>query len=186
MRAPQAKRNFELSLPFTLASGLLLFSVGAAPAARRDFLDFCGNRLVGYFLLETTEFALLSEPSRRVPRNGLAGPESRPRVLRSNLAGPERRPRVLVLDFCVVCEPVRRLVANTGAVIMMNFDVFLSVLLPAPSPALPEAMAGATWLPRERPSSSTSSDDGASKGSLRRLSWGRAGSSRDMWFHHPS
>jgi len=26
----------------------------------------------------------------------------------------------------------------------MNFDVFLSVLLPAPSPALPEAMAGDT------------------------------------------
>ena len=28
----------------------------------------------------------------------------------------------------------------------MNFDVFLSVLLPAPSPALPEAMAGATSM----------------------------------------
>ena len=29
---------------------------------------------------------------------------------------------------------------------MMNFDVFLSVLLPAPSPALPAAMAGATSM----------------------------------------
>ena len=38
----------------------------------------------------------------------------------------------------------RGLVANTGAVIMTTFDVFLSVLLPTPSPALPEAMAGAT------------------------------------------
>ena len=27
-----------------------------------------------------------------------------------------------------------------------HFDVFLSVLLPAPSPALPEAMAGATSM----------------------------------------
>ena len=35
------------------------------------------------------------------------------------------------------------LVANTGGVIMLTFDVFWSVLLPAPSPALPEAMAGA-------------------------------------------
>ena len=40
----------------------------------------------------STEFALMSEPSRRVPRSGLAGPERRPRVLRSSLAGPERRP----------------------------------------------------------------------------------------------
>ena len=40
----------------------------------------------------STEFALMSEPSRRVPRSGLAGPEHRPRVLRSSLAGPERRP----------------------------------------------------------------------------------------------
>ena len=39
-----------------------------------------------------------------------------------------------------------RLVAKTGAVDMMNFDVFLSALLPAPSPALPEAMAGATSM----------------------------------------
>ena len=39
-----------------------------------------------------------------------------------------------------------RLVANTGGVIMTTFDVFLSVLLPAPSPALPEAMAGATSM----------------------------------------
>ena len=37
----QAKRNFELGLPFTLVSGL--FSRGRAPA-RRGFLDFCGNR----------------------------------------------------------------------------------------------------------------------------------------------
>ena len=29
---------------------------------------------------------------------------------------------------------------------MITFDVFLSVLLPAPSPALPEAMAGATSM----------------------------------------
>ena len=61
------------------------------------------------------------------------------------------------------------LVANTGGVIMTTFDVFLSVLLPAPSPALPEApwlvllVWGATWIPRERPNSSTSSDDGAAK-----------------------
>ena len=41
---------------------------------------------------------------------------------------------------------VDRLVANTGGVIMTTFDVFLSVLLPAPSPALPEAMAGATSM----------------------------------------
>ena len=67
-------------------------------------------------------------------------------------------------------EPAEgRLVAKTSAVNMWNFLFWLSVLLPAPSPALPEAMAGATsmgghlWLPRERPSSSTSSDDGASK-----------------------
>ena len=39
-----------------------------------------------------------------------------------------------------------RLVANTGGVIMTTFDVFSSVLLPAPSPALPEAMAGATSM----------------------------------------
>ena len=39
----------------------------------------------------STEFALMSEPSRRVPRSGLAGPERRPRVLRSSLAEPERR-----------------------------------------------------------------------------------------------
>ena len=38
------------------------------------------------------------------------------------------------------------LVAKTGAVIMTTFDVFYSVLLPAPSPALPEAMAGATSM----------------------------------------
>ena len=38
------------------------------------------------------------------------------------------------------------LVANTGGVMMTTFDVFLSVLLPAPSPALPEAMAGATSM----------------------------------------
>ena len=38
------------------------------------------------------------------------------------------------------------LVANTGGVNMTTFDVFLSVLLPAPSPALPEAMAGATSM----------------------------------------
>ena len=40
----------------------------------------------------------------------------------------------------------KRLVANTGGVNMRNFDGFLSVLLPAPSPALPEAMAGATSM----------------------------------------
>ena len=34
----------------------------------------------------------------------------------------------------------------TGGVNMTTFDVFLSVLLPAPSPALPEAMAGATSM----------------------------------------
>ena len=39
----------------------------------------------------STEFAMMSEPSRRVPRSGLAGPERRPRVLRSSLAEPERR-----------------------------------------------------------------------------------------------
>ena len=39
-----------------------------------------------------------------------------------------------------------RLVANTGGVNMTTFDVFLSVLLSAPSPALPEAMAGATSI----------------------------------------
>ena len=38
------------------------------------------------------------------------------------------------------------LVANTGGVTMTTFDVFLSVLLPAPSPALPEAMAGDTSM----------------------------------------
>ena len=38
------------------------------------------------------------------------------------------------------------LVANTGGVEMTTFDVFDSVLLPAPSPALPEAMAGATSM----------------------------------------
>ena len=38
------------------------------------------------------------------------------------------------------------LVAKTGGVNMTNFDVFWSVLLPAPSPALPEAMAGATSM----------------------------------------
>ena len=32
------------------------------------------------------------------------------------------------------------------SLIMTTFDVFLSVLLPAPSPALPEAMAGATSM----------------------------------------
>ena len=36
------------------------------------------------------------------------------------------------------------------------------------------------WLPRERPNSSTSSDDGAAK-SASEASVGRAGSSRDMW-----
>ena len=42
---------------------------------------------------------------------------------------------------------------------------------------------GATWLPRERPSSSTSSDDGASKSA----SGGYRGvePAVDMWFHHP-
>ena len=59
-----------------------------------------------------------------------------------------------------------------------------SVLLPAPSPALPAALADA---PRKRGHLATAiatqlvdivSDDGASKSSLRRLSWGRAGSSR--------
>ena len=36
--------------------------------------------------------------------------------------------------------------ANTGGVNMTTFDVFLSVLLPAPSPALPEAMADTTSM----------------------------------------
>jgi len=44
----QAKRNFELGLPFTLVSGLFS-ALGAAPAARRGFLDFCENR-EGWFL----------------------------------------------------------------------------------------------------------------------------------------
>ena len=39
------EENFELGLPFTL--GVWPF-LGAAPAARRGFLDFCGNRLVGF------------------------------------------------------------------------------------------------------------------------------------------
>jgi len=75
---------------------------------------------------------------------------------------------------------------------MTTFDVLLSVLLPALSPA-PEAMAGATrvwgatWLPRESdPTRRHRPMIRCRKVSLRRLSWGRAGSSRDMWFHHPS
>ena len=44
------------------------------------------------------------------------------------------------------CHNRTRLVANTGGVTMTTFDVFLSVLLPAPSPALPEAMAGDTSM----------------------------------------
>ena len=40
-----------------------------------------------------------------------------------------------------------RLVANTGAAIMMNFGVFFARVAPsAPSPTLPEAMAGATSM----------------------------------------
>ena len=74
---------------------------------------------------------------------------------------------------------------------MMNFDGFLSVLLPAPSPALPEAMAGATsmggYLATAR---ATQLVDIVRwlclKVSLRRLSSRRAGGGRDMWFHHPS
>jgi len=46
----------------------------------------------------------------------------------------------------ITSSPRERLVANTGGVTMTTFDVFLSVLLPAPSPALPEAMAGATSM----------------------------------------
>ena len=42
------------------------------------------------------------------------------------------------------------------------------------------------WLPRERPNSLTSSDDGAAKSASGGYPVGRAGSSRDMWFHHPS
>ena len=70
---------------------------------------------------------------------------------------------------------------------MTTFDVFLSVL-PAPSPALPEAMAGATsmggYLATAR---ATQLVDivrrWCLKVSLRRLSRGRAGGGRDMWFH---
>ena len=40
---------------------------------------------------KSTGFVLRSDPCRRVPRSGLAGPERRPRVLRSSLAEPERR-----------------------------------------------------------------------------------------------
>ena len=61
------------ALPPTLAVPRRLYSL-------HTHLTFC-----------STEFALMSEPSRRVPRSGLAGPERRPRVLRSSLAEPERR-----------------------------------------------------------------------------------------------
>ena len=40
-RAAQAKRNFELGAPVHTRVWPFL---GAAPAARRGFLDFCGNR----------------------------------------------------------------------------------------------------------------------------------------------
>ena len=74
---------------------------------------------------------------------------------------------------------------------MLTFDVFWSVLLPAPSPALPEAMAGAPsmegYLATAR---ATQLVDIVRwlclKVSLRRLSSRRAGGGRDMWFHHPS
>ena len=61
-----------------------------------------------------------------------------------------------------------RLVANTGAVEMMNFDVFCPCCSQRPRPRslrpwLVLLVWGATWLPRERPNSSTSSDDGAAK-----------------------
>ena len=52
----------------------------------------------------STEFALMSEPSRRVPRSGLAGPERRPRVLRSSLAEPERR----LARWGASMSPIRR------------------------------------------------------------------------------
>ena len=48
--------------------------------------------------------------------------------------------------YRIVIEKPPGLVANTGGVNMTTFDVFWSVLLPAPSPALPEAMAGATSM----------------------------------------
>ena len=52
----------------------------------------------------STEFAMMSEPSRRVPRSGLAGPERRPRVLRSSLAEPERR----LARWGASMRPIRR------------------------------------------------------------------------------
>ena len=60
-----------------------------------------------------------------------------------SLARPALEPSPLE-DFFV--RQRVRLVANTGGVNMTTFDVFLSVLLPAPSPALPEAMAGDTSM----------------------------------------
>ena len=66
---------------------------------------------------------------------------------------PATTARVRVFYFFMVHSHKRTtpgpeigLVANTGGVNMTTFDVFLSVLLPAPSPALPEAMAGATSM----------------------------------------
>ena len=70
------------------------------------------------------------------------------RKLQSSLGGCARRACVcmfVALLFYRTTE-ILRLVANTGAVNMTTFDVFLSVLLSAPSPALPEAMAGATSI----------------------------------------
>ena len=46
--APQAnEEKFELGLPFTLVSGLFS-GPRLCAVARRGFLDFCGNRLVGF------------------------------------------------------------------------------------------------------------------------------------------
>ena len=69
--------------------------------------------------------------------------------------------------------------------------MFFAVLLPAPSPALPEAMAGATSMGGYRESDPARRHrpmiDGASKlasGGYRRVE--PAVAVRDMWFHHPS
>ena len=70
-RAAQAKRNFELGAPVHTRVWPFL---GAAPAARRGFLDFCGNRsawfLNAVFLMPATHcttnehnpLSLLSQP----------------------------------------------------------------------------------------------------------------------------
>ena len=65
------------------------------------------------------------------------------------------------------------------------------MLLPAESPALPAAMADDTSMRGHLATASATQLADVVRGlclkvSLRRLSWGRAGSSHDMWFHHPS